>query len=1355
MENSIPSSGRRVRASCCAAVLVCVSLIVSVEDAAAQFWKRKSSATQFQNRGTKYQSGSRKKPQEINLFFVNADWAKVLNSVCDQSGAQLVMDTVPPGRFNRYDRKRYSQTEAVRILNRELEPSGFRLIEKSNGRFIDVVHLRDARAEYHRPELPNQPQHQRYARNDWAPERRSAQPRRAVHQISGRRGARETIRQASDVKRTFAGPARSKYYEKTTEAMKSLSSQQAKPKAPQPKITRVVQPRSRRAVDIARLIYGELKDRAELADRGPGGLPAFNVLNPEIAGQFLSRRNEKFGSDSKRVKFSVGIDSSRNELVISAPPELNHSISEMVRYLDTVTVERGNVLRLVATNSDAKAIASTLSPQLQFLAQNNQGKQQPPMKKEAPVEQTIPGTGPLPAQLAAIAIRGRVVIQYVQGVGLVVRGNQEDVDAVIRIIKELDRQAKLTTPNIEIHMLKFVNSAALAELLSAVYQQLDTIRTGGTRTGTTTTTQSTNTIGFIPVSRPNALLILASKAELKSVLTLIDELDRPVDPQKEFRVFRIKYAVASQVVANLNSLFQAQTAQGGAANQVAGGLGVRVRAVADVRTNSVIVEASPNDMNAVAGLIQKFDQEHIPSVSRIRVFPLKNAAADDLATLISSAIQSVINPPLIQAGQGGQGGGAGQSAQELRDAKSAVLEFMSSSGDNKRLIRSGILSDIRVTSNPQANSLVVTAPETSMKLMEELIKHLDTPSKLVAEIKVFTLANGDATAMTTLLNALFTGTTQQQQGSTVPLALADDASSGLVPLRFSVDARTNSIIAVGGAAALTVVEAVILRLDQSDSRKRLTQVVRLRNAPAADIANAINTFITAQQNLQQIDPNLITNLERLEKEIIVVSEPITNSLLLNTTPRYEKEMLDLIKVLDAAPPQVIIQAMLVEVELDNTDEFGIELGYQDQLLFDRGILGAAGTTTTSFNFNNQPLGNNPIDTSNVGEQSLTNFSLGRVNADLGYGGLVLSASSSSISALLRALSAKRTLHVLSRPQITTLDNQTAQIHVGQDVPIVAGVQTTANGSANPQVQQRETGIILTVTPRISPDGTIVMEVVAEKSGLSGQGVPIFTDANTGNVIEQPIINVTNARSTLSIPNGQTVVMGGMITKQDDTINRKVPWLGDIPYLGYAFRYDSTTQRRTELLIFLTPRIIRNDADSEVIKQIEAERMHYIERDVERLHGPLYAVPASDGLSGLPAPMTSRFSPKTPTAVRPNEFVIGGRATQPRRDNRLTAAGYESRSAESKRKYAPRSAARRERDMPNRGRRPATGDTAPGASPRNPGIESDRRGRSAAQAEPSRRSVPVPGRKWDSSWQQSQGERQAGPFPDVRDQRVVR
>ena len=97
---------------------------------------------------------------------------------------------------------------------------------------------------------------------------------------------------------------------------------------------------------------------------------------------------------------------------------------------------------------------------------------------------------------------------------------------------------------------------------------------------------------------------------------------------------------------------------------------------------------------------------------------------------------------------------------------------------------------------------------------------------------------------------------------------------------------------------------------------------------------------------------------------------------------------------------------------------------------------------------------------------------------------------------------------------------------------------------------------------------------------------------------------------LLFPNGQTIVIGGMITKSDETLERKVPWLGDLPLVGNFFRFDGTNTARTELLIFLTPRIIYGDADSELIKQVEAERLHFIESDAEELHGPLYSVPTS-------------------------------------------------------------------------------------------------------------------------------------------------
>jgi type II secretory pathway component GspD/PulD (secretin) len=312
----------------------------------------------------------------------------------------------------------------------------------------------------------------------------------------------------------------------------------------------------------------------------------------------------------------------------------------------------------------------------------------------------------------------------------------------------------------------------------------------------------------------------------------------------------------------------------------------------------------------------------------------------------------------------------------------------------------------------------------------------------------------------------------------------------------------------------------------------------------------------------------------------------------------------------------VIQALIVEVTLDATDEFGIELGFQDPLLLSRGLTTAASTTAVpGLNFNNTSvgLGNNftaaAPNTGTVATQGLSDFSLGRQNGNLGFGGFVFSAQSDAVSILLRALASRRTLHVLSRPQVRTTHNNLARVNVGQSVPVVNGVTVSQLGQANPQIIRQDTGITLEVTPRITPDGIIAMKVFASKSGLAGTDVPVFVNSD-GSTINSPIINQSIADTTVNVPNGQTIVIGGMITKSDSSLEQKVPWLGDLPIVGRAFRYDSTTISRTELLIFLTPRVILSDLDSELIKQVESERLHFIESDAEEVHGPLYSVPQS-------------------------------------------------------------------------------------------------------------------------------------------------
>jgi type II secretion system protein D len=664
------------------------------------------------------------------------------------------------------------------------------------------------------------------------------------------------------------------------------------------------------------------------------------------------------------------------------------------------------------------------------------------------------------------------------------------------------------------------------------------------------------------------------------------------------------------------------------------GLAARIETVADDRTNSVIVRGSPGDVAEVAALIKRIDLDKSDSVSQMRLFPLQNAVAEELAQVIAGAIESVLasgvgGPTRPRAGAGaGEPAGAG-SLRQLEVAKSVVLQFLTSENGTLRTVRSGILEDIRVNFDARTNSLVVTAPQQSMQLTSELIRQLDKPTPLVADLKVFSLANADATAMVRLLENLYASQVQASE-TVVPVAGGTGAGDQLIPLRLSVDTRTNSIIAKGAPETLRVVEAILLRLDASDLRQRQNTVYRLRNSPAADVAKAINDFLKSQQNLAQIDPNLISTMELLEREVIVVPEPVSNSLLISSTPRYFDEIQALTKKLDEAPPQVIIQALLVEVDLDSDDELGVELGVQSSVLFDRSVISnlvtltetttELGTQTTTerlisqesnpgFPFNNKQLGNNTaVRPSEVGGQGLSHFNLGRTSAELGYGGLVLSAGSESLNVLIRALAARRRINVLSRPQIRTLDNQLAQIQVGEQVPVVDGFNIGVTGAINPLVRQDNAGIILTVTPRISPEGVIVMEVIAEKSQYTGRGVPILVDEESQRVVTSPIKDITTARTTVSVPNGQTIVLGGMITTLDDVIERKVPWLGDVPLLGHAFRYDNLSTRRTELLIFLTPRIIGNDFDSEMIKEVEMGRLHFCEHQATEIHGPLRGVP---------------------------------------------------------------------------------------------------------------------------------------------------
>lgn len=841
-------------------------------------------------------------------------------------------------------------------------------------------------------------------------------------------------------------------------------------------------------------------------------------------------------------------------------------------------------------------------------APSNQPQPQPqpgPANGNAPGQPGQPATGATPPGGGMI---GPVQVEMLEGLDvLVLRGHQRDVERVLEVIEQIEQLSAETEPLIEVYRLRHVDCGALTELIAPLYDQIYALRQG-----------------FVSINalvKPNALLLIGRRESVQTVLDLVKKLDRPVDPETQFRVFQLRHAAALAAQQAVLEFYAAR-----------GGLGPRVRATADFRSNAVVVQASPRDMLEVAALIERLDTPTSAAVNELRVIRLENSLAEELAPILQAAVsgQSLagrtgttaapgVSPVSPAAQQGG--------LQRTQDQKSMMLRFVTVDTKGQRKLESGILTDVRITADTRANALLVSAPAESMELIEALIHQLDKLPAAEAQIKVFTIVNGDATSLAEMLQALFA---RAQTGPTVQLGVQLGSVSGenqIVNLRFAVDARTNSIIASGTPSDLQVVEAILLRLDDSDVRNRRSVVYRLKNAPAADVATAINQFLQTERQVQQVAPGLLSPFEQIEREVVVVPEPVSNSLIVSATPRYFDEIKKIVEELDQRPPMVMIQVLIAEVALNKTDEFGVELGLQDSILFDRSLLGnittltrttydqfgnpvattqdiASATYTPGFAFNNQPLGQSSgTGTSGlVGTQGISHFSLGRTNNDLGFGGLVLTASSESVSVLIRALKECRKLEVLSRPQVMTLDNQPAFIQVGQRVPRIVGTTVNQTAQVN-NITLENVGLIMGVTPRISPEGLIVMEIDAEKSevGPEAEGIPVSISA-TGQVIRSPRINTITAQTTVSAANGQTIVLGGLINRRKAEFHRKVPLLGDIPVLGYLFRYDGVSDQKSELLIIMTPHIVRTEADAERIKRLESSRMHWCLGDVLAMHG---------------------------------------------------------------------------------------------------------------------------------------------------------
>jgi type II secretion system protein D len=363
-------------------------------------------------------------------------------------------------------------------------------------------------------------------------------------------------------------------------------------------------------------------------------------------------------------------------------------------------------------------------------------------------------------------------------------------------------------------------------------------------------------------------------------------------------------------------------------------------------------------------------------------------------------------------------------------------------------------------------------------------------------------------------------------------------------LTINVDPRTNSLLVGGTDHYVELVSSIIQELDSSEAQERRSEVYRLRNAQAQDIANAIRSFLEMERTrIQQVlGAEAVGTAQRmLEREVAIVAEPVSNTLLLSANPRYFEQIIDLVTRLDQPQPQVLIQVLLAEVTLDDSTDLGIEWSYR-------------------FRWNGDDYG--------VG--TILGVSKELAAAGGGYASVL---TGSDYNFLLRALKTSGRLEVLSRPQILTADNKPASINIGQRVPLITNTRITDQDTTINSFQYESVGVALTVTPRIGSEGLVQMEIATTNSAVSSSSVSL---GSSGTI---PILNERRANTSVSVQSGQSIIIGGLISTSDDTRTVKVPVLGDIPYLGVLFRKHTKIADRKELLILLTPQVLLQGDES--------------------------------------------------------------------------------------------------------------------------------------------------------------------------------
>jgi len=508
-----------------------------------------------------------------------------------------------------------------------------------------------------------------------------------------------------------------------------------------------------------------------------------------------------------------------------------------------------------------------------------------------------------------------------------------------------------------------------------------------------------------------------------------------------------------------------------------------------------------------------------------------------------------------------------------------------------------ISKDGLLTSFPTSNTLIVIDSRANIDRLLKILAELDQEGT-GSTLRIFPLRHASATEIAKMLDTLYQQAASPQAPG-VRGRVRPGKTRGNAP-KFLPDTRTNSLLVLAVPDVLNDIEELIGRLDvPTPENTGKINVYYLENADAEETAKVLSSLAdsTAAAGRAPVPGQPQATIRgvitaELEGGVKITADKATNSLIIIASPNDYQTLVEVIKKLDIRRRQVYVEALIMEIRLDKARDVGVEFRGAAETGNNGAVLGG-----TNFDFQ----GNlNALLASLATGNPLLFSGTGLIAAGVA-GNVTLPDGTEipAITAVLRAAQNRDNVNVLSSPHLLTMDNKEAEIIVAENIPFITSQSRDTSNLANVinTVERKDVGIILRITPHIHESEFVTLEIYQESSAVLNDS--ILQVSTVG-----PTTTKRSAKTNVLVQNGNTVVIGGMMQEVITTGETKVPLLGDIPLLGNLFKFQSASRKKTNLLIFLTPHVIKSPTDMEKVTEHHQDKMdRFIEEnkgEVERI-----------------------------------------------------------------------------------------------------------------------------------------------------------